>query len=276
MGTVLRIYLDQNKWIDLARAATGHSQGARFVGALARARASVAEGAASFPLDIYRYLETGKRRDGRSRNDVVDIMLELSQQHTMARPQDLLATEINRALMPRYGCRADPRLPQVFGTGLRHITAGAVTWPAFDSSRLPPGEATASPDAIAKLEQIYDRLVEGALFRMGPDTVRAAGFDPAESDFGQRYVNFENQIAAEIAQRGLSGELLEVAVRASDLGGIRTAVTEALERINLAWEDFVEGTTPVDLMSFMGDLPTATSRMSCAPPNFGRPSRNGS
>jgi hypothetical protein len=58
---VLRIYLDQNKWVDLARAATGHPLGERFTDALAVFRAAVASGTASFPLDMYRYWETGKR-----------------------------------------------------------------------------------------------------------------------------------------------------------------------------------------------------------------------
>jgi len=47
---MLRVYLDQNKWVDLARAATGHRDGVRFVDALAMCRASAAAGAASFPL----------------------------------------------------------------------------------------------------------------------------------------------------------------------------------------------------------------------------------
>lgn len=44
-----RVYLDQNKWIDLARAATGRAEGGRFVEALAAARDAVAAGTAVFP-----------------------------------------------------------------------------------------------------------------------------------------------------------------------------------------------------------------------------------
>lgn len=58
---VLRVYLDQNKWVDLARAGTGHRLGARFADALAMAGAGVAAGTVSFPLDMYRYWETSKR-----------------------------------------------------------------------------------------------------------------------------------------------------------------------------------------------------------------------
>lgn len=253
---MLRIYLDQNKWVDLARAATGHRHGARFVDALASARAAVAAGAASFPLDIYRYLETGKRRDDRSRVDVADIMFELSQQHTMARPHVLLPTEIDRALTRRFGRPEHPRQHQVFGTGLRHMTAREVTWPSFDHTRLPDEIAVASPDEVVELERLYNNLVERELLRMGPDTVREAGFDPTDSEFGQRFVNYENSIADAIRERGLSGHLLDVAVRASDLGGVQSAVTEALQRIGITWEGFVGPMTPAEVMNFMDDLPT--------------------
>lgn len=39
---MFHVYLDQNKWIDLARAATGHRLGERFADALTSARAAVA------------------------------------------------------------------------------------------------------------------------------------------------------------------------------------------------------------------------------------------
>lgn len=99
-GPVLRVYLDQNKWIDLARAATGHPLGARFVDALVAARAAVAAEEASFPLDLYRYQETGKRRDDRSRRALADLM-DLSRQHTVARSHHLLPAEIDWALPSR-------------------------------------------------------------------------------------------------------------------------------------------------------------------------------
>ena len=68
---MLRVYLDQNKWIDLARAAKGEAAGARFRDVLDLARASVATGIVSFPLDISRYMETAKR--GRATAEMVSI-----------------------------------------------------------------------------------------------------------------------------------------------------------------------------------------------------------
>lgn len=253
---MLRVYLDQNKWVDLARAATGHPHGARFVDALASARAAAASGAASFPIDIYRYLETGKRRDERSRVDVADLMLDLSKQHTMARPHALLPSEIDQALNHRFGRPERPRQQQVFGVGLRHITAGAMTWPSFDPSRLPDNGTGISRGAYVEIERIYDGFVERELLRRGPDVVREAGFDPSDAKFAQRFVAHENAIAAAIRERRLSGDLLELAVRASDLGDIQSAVAEALERIGMTWEAFSEQMSPSELVGFIDDLPT--------------------
>jgi hypothetical protein len=256
MSRVLRVYLDQNKWIDLARAATGHAHGARFVDALAAARAAIAAGTASFPLDIYRYLETGKRRNDRSRTNLADVMFELSQQHTMARPHALLPSELDETLKRRFGRPEHPRRMQVFGTGLAHITAGTVNLPSFDFSKLPDDGAVLSTADLAAVNLIFNQLLERELLRVGPETVRAAGFDPAETEFGQRFVDYENSIAAAVRERGLTGALVDVAVRASDLGNIQSAVTDALLRIGVTWGDFEAWLTPSNLMSFMDDLPT--------------------
>ncbi len=109
---MLRVYLDQNKWIDLARAATGHKHGERFIEALTAVRAASASSAASFPLDIYRHLETVKRAEDRSRIDVADLIHEISKQHALARPHTLLPAEIDQALQRRFGL---PKVPRAAG-----------------------------------------------------------------------------------------------------------------------------------------------------------------
>lgn len=253
---MLRVYLDQNKWIDLARAAIGHRHGAQFVGALTSARAAVASGTASFPLDIYRYLETARRADHRSRLDVADLMFELSKQDAIARPHALLPTEIDLALNRRFGRPEEPRQHPVFGTGMRHITAGGVTLPSLDPSRLPDCGKSLSPAERITVERLFNDLAERELLRMGPATSRAAGFDPSSTELAQRYVDHENSIAAAIRDQGLSGALLDLAVRASDLGDIRPAVTEALERIGMTWDGFIESMGPTEIWQFMDDLPT--------------------
>ncbi|WP_167004171.1 hypothetical protein [Mumia sp. ZJ430] len=253
---MLRIYLDQNKWVDLARAATGHQLGRQFTDALTLARAGVAAGAVSFPLDIYRYWETSKRRDDRSRDDVVDTMLELSKQHTMALPFPLLDREIDLALQRLFGRPEHPRQVQEFGIGMRQIGEGRLDWPELDLSALPGGGASLPPGLSSQLSELVDQSVEEALLRAGPDTYRARGFAHSDSDHAQRFVEFEKMVAAAIAANGLTGNAIDVAVRATDFGDIRPAVSDALGRIGMTYEEFMDGITVGGLMSFIDDLPT--------------------
>lgn len=253
---MLRVYLDQNKWIDLARAASGHADGARFSDALAMAHAGVAAGAVSFVLDMYRYWETSKRGDKRSRNDVVDVMLDLSRNHTMALPFELLDQELDHALEHRFGRRADPRRRQVFGVGMRHIAKGRIDWPRVDLSELPDAGASIPSSLLAELSREINESMEEGLLRAGPQELRTAGFEHAESDHAQRFVEFENKVAAAIAHHGLSGDAIDQAVRGTDFGDIQSALTNALDRIDLTYDQFMAGITVEDLMAFIDDLPT--------------------
>lgn len=251
---VLRIYLDQNKWVDLARAATGHPRGRQFADALTVARASVAAGKVSFPLDMYRYWETSKRRDARSRDDVVDTMLELSKHHTIALPFPLLDREIDLALQRRFGRPEHPRQVQEFGIGMRHIGKRSLDWPQLDLSDLPDGGASLPHGLTSQLSEIVGQSVEEALLRAGPETHRARGC--ADSDHAQRFVKFETKVATTIATNGLTGDAIDVAVRATDFGDIRPAVTDALGGIGMTYEEFMDGITIGELMSFIDDLPS--------------------
>lgn len=252
---MLRVYLDQNKWVDLARAATGHRLGARFEDALAMARAGVAAGTVSFPLDMYRYWETSKRQNDRSRDDVVNVMRELSRQHTMAVPLGVLDQELDLALQRRFGRPEHPRRQQVFGIGMRHISEGRLDWPELDLSALPDGGASVPAGLRAQLKATLDESIEEALLRAGPDTFRGVGFDTA-SDHGQKFVDFENLLAAEIAKHGLTGDAIDQVVRSADFGDIRPAVVDALGRLGMTYDEFIHSLTVGELMSFIDDLPT--------------------
>ncbi|SCF42289.1 hypothetical protein GA0070216_11555 [Micromonospora matsumotoense] len=253
---MLRIYLDQNKWIDLARAASGHPAGERFSDVLALARASVTSGTVSFPLDMYRYWETSKRGNDRSRNEVVDVMRELSRQHAMALPFGVLDQELDFALQRRCGRPEHPRRQRIFGLGMQHIGSGRMNWPKLDITALPDGGASLGGGLRAQLEHVITESIEEQLLRAGPDTFRALGFDHAASDHGQRFVNFENTVAAVIAQHGLQGDAIEQVVRGTDFIDIQPALIAALDRIGLTYDQFVSGSTVLDLMNFMDDLPT--------------------
>jgi hypothetical protein len=255
MVVVLRIYLDQNKWIDLARAASGHRTGERFVEALRSARTALSAENVSFPLDLYRYWETTKRQDDRSRNDVIDLMLELARQDTMALAQQILPSEVDAALKRRFGRPETPRLADVFGNGLRHIIRAGEHWPIINLETS-SGEPITLPDRQrAAIQRAFDQAFEEALFRSAHRRDQTSGSSDHRT-FDERYVDYENAIAANLKDRRLSGEMLEFAVRASDLGDIRSVVTESLVGIGETWDSFIALLGAEGVVEFMDDLPT--------------------
>ena len=256
MSEPIKVYLDQAKWIDLLFAATGHSRGERYVDALAAVRAAVASGLATFPLDMFRYQETAKRGNDKSRVDLADLMFDISQKQTMAHPRQILPMEIDEALHRQFGRPGFPRQVKVFGVGIEHITAGKVAPPTFDLSALPSNTRITTEAQKAELQRILQDFAERALARSGPADARRVGFDPFAADFGGDYVAHENKIADSLRGYGLAGDRLDIMVRASDLGGIQTAVTEALTRIGMTWEGFIASASESFVRSFMDDLPT--------------------
>lgn len=72
------VYLDLNHWINLAKAAVGHRDGARHQGTLERLREAKASGACAFPLSATHYMEMAGITDPGQRFDVAAVMEELS------------------------------------------------------------------------------------------------------------------------------------------------------------------------------------------------------
>src|SRR5213595_3678247 len=111
---MVHVYLDQSKWIDLARAAHGDPAGARYKAALTAARAAVAEGRAAFPLSSGHYVETWRQSDDSRRGRLARTMSELSRHVTMASPPVLCNVEIDAYLHARFGRPSKPRTCSVF------------------------------------------------------------------------------------------------------------------------------------------------------------------
>jgi hypothetical protein len=92
------IYLYQNHWIELARAANGRARHPMTPSVLEVLRQARALGRACFPLSYAHYLETRKhcQPDGRLR--LAKLMLELSGGITVASPEAVTRHEIEMAL----------------------------------------------------------------------------------------------------------------------------------------------------------------------------------
>jgi hypothetical protein len=117
---LLRIYLDQNKWIDLSKARFGREpEAAKLREVLSLAQTGVELGIVSFPLSHFHYIEQTHPDPGR-RWRLATFMAELSRFHTIAPARLLLETEIDSALQARFGAPEDFRDHPVFGLGFSH------------------------------------------------------------------------------------------------------------------------------------------------------------
>jgi hypothetical protein len=123
MDVVLTVYLDQNKWIDLARAETGHPKGAPFTNVLASFKQAAQDGRARFPLSCAHYYESGKKANPKKRMELVTTMVRLSGVLRIAPPQAIVPWEIRRALVAVFDLTSPVADLGLFGPGVAHAFA---------------------------------------------------------------------------------------------------------------------------------------------------------
>lgn len=92
------VYLDLNHWISLAQANTKHPSGAKYVEVLAACRRVRAAQQAVFPLSNSHYVEILKITDPRQREDLAEVMQELSGFVTLISPAVLKQIELDAVL----------------------------------------------------------------------------------------------------------------------------------------------------------------------------------
>ncbi len=254
---MLRVYLDQNKWIDLARAAKGEASGARFRDVLDLTRASVAAGTVSFPLDISRYVETAKRGSWQSRQELVETMAELSLLHAIAPASVILPAEIDAALYRRFGLPVVPRIAQVFGQGITHAAGGGIR--TDGRLELPPG-LPAPPGYLAQAEAAMQATLEYCML-LGPSPEMEASPElqaiKAAMTQDVEYARGQTDLAAQLIEHGFSKkEKLDRAMLATELRDILPPVLEALHRAELDPDRFMDTLGRDGLTAFIRDLPT--------------------
>lgn len=199
----ITVYLDQAKWIDLARAMHGRADGERFRDALGVARQSVAMGMVEFPLSNGHYIETWRVGDPARRARLARTMIDLSRGRTLAKPPDLCDVELDAFIARTAGIRP-PRPPvPPLGWGFAHASG---LLPRFPQSRL---------SLSVELRHLSER---------------PPGFDAhgrGHREFGDLYRDGERTLAAGRAGRPVLGRECDEALIAS------SAVMEIHE--NIAW-----------------------------------------
>lgn len=98
----LLVYLDLNKWIDLAHAKTGTEKGGAFESVLTSAMRLAAEGRVIFPLSFAHFMEVAKIGKEAQRRTLAGLMVELSQGWFLSSASALLMGELRRAIALRF------------------------------------------------------------------------------------------------------------------------------------------------------------------------------
>jgi hypothetical protein len=113
------VYLDQLHWISLARAMTGHPQGAPYVDVLADLLQTVLDRKAVFPLSSTHHAELQSNANYRQRTDVAAVMSQLSGHKAVSGVGPIRRAELEQALHGRFGRPAEPAVVKPFGWGVQ-------------------------------------------------------------------------------------------------------------------------------------------------------------
>jgi len=113
---MLVIYLDLNHWIGLAKAATSHPDGKRYLHALEAIRASQRK--IVFPLGSVHYMELTPITSPRQRFDVATIMEEISGFASLLSGLDVMRLEIDAAVAKITGTPERHSPVELVGTGV--------------------------------------------------------------------------------------------------------------------------------------------------------------
>jgi len=112
------LYLDQNKWIDLARAYHGQPAGNRFQAALDAVESGIAGEWLSVPLTSGRIIELARHGNRARRSRLAQVFVHLSRGTTLAPVYSVIRSLARRAAQVLFVEDPPEPLPQVHGGGI--------------------------------------------------------------------------------------------------------------------------------------------------------------
>jgi hypothetical protein len=231
---MLRVYLDQNKWIDLARAINGNPAGAPFKTVATMICGAVAHGRASFPLSAAHELETLKRRDAVQRHQLAATMMAVSRNHAIAPHWELLPPELDRALERRFG-KPSSLLPlQPFGWGHQHRFG---TYALPQSTDLRWRMLNADPGLS---ERELTDLVDRILLAGAPVDLAIAGNDLPPVEPAKHFAKVQNKTVGLFLEHHLEKDKRRGAVVMMEVREMFEQLAKAWSRAGIAWEQMVE------------------------------------
>lgn len=240
---MLRVYLDQNKWIDLVRAGLNRPGGARFRDVLTLAEEGVRRGFTSFPLSSIHYIETYNKRDAHKRWELAQGMARVSRFHAIAPHNVILPREIDVALNRRFGLPVEPRSVRTFGLGIGH---------AFDQPDLAFPGALNSDLGSEREEYLWELVsLAGPLpDRPVPPDVDMEGFKAVAREFQA----FEDRLTRTFKSEALSRERRKDYLAFGEVSDILAPLNEAFERAGIT--DPGALSKGGEMTEFLEDLPS--------------------
>jgi hypothetical protein len=203
MDEVLTVYLDQNKWIDLARAETGHPRGAAFVDTLAVLKQAADDGRARFPLSSAHYYETGKQRDRKKRVELATTMVRVAGQLRIAPPHAIVPWEIHRALVTVFDLPTSVPDLRLFGLGVAHAFAAPglrYTAPTEWEGIVPPPEWQHA--LLQRGGAAFEALILADVMPKGVPEIARLGLHDHKNLTDDRFVQGQRAVAGWIEELG--------------------------------------------------------------------------
>ncbi len=246
---MLRVYLDENKWIDLARAVSGHPQGEKFNTVAMMVAAAVSHSEASFPLSAGHMFETWKQKSGRRRREVATTMLTISKNHAIAPHWQLVPGEIDRALRRRFGRPINCLPIRPFGQGITH-RSGRYAPPIPETLR---AHVLASEPSLSQSE-LSDAI--DLILLAGPrEDLPIAGVASPPTKPAQDFAREQNEQVQRFIDHAADKDMRRRGVAARELIGMQDVLEAGLARANVSWHELMElGASEVT--AFMLDLPS--------------------
>jgi len=246
------VYLDQNKWVDLAAAEKGLAKGDRFGDALTLLGAMVEAGDVSLPLSAAHYMEIHNRRNYRSRAELATTMLALSRMHTIAPSSSLLPGELDGAFRSIFGRPQTTRELKPFGQGVSHAFGFPVP---IDPT---VAEIVARRPDLVGAERGLAEFSEMVLLAGLPpeEEVNIPDYQPlSHLEVAERNAEAKQALRKVRREGGWNkGEKAERVARAQALTEYLEPIHEALARAGIPFDDFLDLSQDA-MTAFIGSVP---------------------
>jgi len=241
------VYLDQNKWINIARIYYGRDSSPDSQRALSHIRDKIEQGVAIFPLSSVHYIETAKNNNHEQRRRLGTVMWELSGGYTMASSYHLICYELETALAQRFQ-NISPRALNLISTGYAH------TFGKGDPYRLPEEFRSNFPVEVVKArEGVGQRMLEKAFITgEGPGGIRMPPF--GSTQYNERFKQHLETLHARVSH--LPPEQWDDELRAMALVDIEEPLNNVLELHGLSLQRDLMPLGKETVIAIVEDLPS--------------------